>query len=124
MKFATEHKVLHLEWDVVTVPAREFFMLYEGWFRENEDGDASLATYDYSPTFNFENGTMEGDEMWGTKDGRIWTSSGASGVMSWSEEKRSHISHVYHRETDLGQFLSAEFRLDDALTAALEKLSS
>ena len=121
-RFSLERKVIHQEWNAVTIPARDFFMLFEGWFREDDEGESPLKSYDYHVRFNFENGTMTGDEMWGVRNGRVWTSSNASGVMDWNDEAGQYVSHVYFRETKLGAFVSAEFTLDDGLKNALEKI--
>lgn len=92
-------------------------MLYEGWFREEV-----LNTYDYNVVFNFDNGTMNADEMWGVSNGRVWSSSGASGVMDWNEKENQYVSHIFFREKKLGDFVSATFTLDEDLRVALEKL--
>ena len=127
IEFPVVRKVLHHEWDEVTIPPREFFMLWAGFFSEateDEYGDPLLNTYDHYPTFNFDNGTVVADEMWGVRGDRVYTSSDASGIMGWKADKGQYTSLVYGRETELGAFISATFTLRDGLREALESLGT
>lgn len=122
MQFVTEHRISHREWDVVKLDPRDFFTLFERFFKEDEEGDSPLCAYSYMPTFIFENGTVQADEMWGVRDGRVWTSSEPSGIMSYQEDKGQYVKHVRFLQTELGSLTGVELNLNDALREALEAL--
>lgn len=63
MKFEETTKVLHREWSEVTIPAKDFYKLYEGWFKPDENYGSALEDFDYIITMTFEKGAMLADEM-------------------------------------------------------------
>lgn len=115
-----EHKVRHEEWDEATMRADNFFAnithllsagLRAGLIDDDIDPDISdLLPY---PTLNFSDGSIAVDEMWGVKGRTVWTSSNASGVSGWDEDRQAHVKHYYGSVQVLGDFTSITFRLTD-----------
>lgn len=119
MEYTKEKVVQHNEWEEITIPAAEFLLNAE-MFKDEEDDD-----FDHYPTLNFENDSVDVDEMWGVnKNGRLWSSSGNGGVMEWSEAGQVYIHHIHFRARELGQFVSATFRLSEEIGAVLKKIEA
>ncbi len=111
----TEERVLHKEWTDIILDFDELKQV----FSHSDDADEDPPTWDHYPTLVFENGSIAVDESWGFKDGRLYTSSHASGVMDWNGTE--YVRHYHFCPTNLGQFVEAEFHESDDLIALLKK---
>lgn len=116
VKYVSIDKVIHKEWQEAVFSADDFFEMYDALFSNDE---SDFDDYGYSPTFTFENGNIFVDEMWGVRGGKLYTSSYASGVMGWDNERQQYTASVHGHITELGQLVSATFSLDEDLKAAL-----
>lgn len=114
MKYSVVDKEVRHRWQEVLLKPEEFFEVYKELF---EDEDSEFSLYDYYPELQFENGSMNPDEMWGVRDGHLWTSSYQGGLLNYEEGQ--YVRSYYGSQTKLGQLVSVSFTLDEKLTKAL-----
>lgn len=121
IKYKVERKISHHEWDEVTLPADDFFKLFELLFTD-DDEEGKLCTGYFYPNFQFEKGCTYTDELWGVSNGKVETSSFGSGAVSWSEKRGQYLQLTHGEITELGNLISVSFTLDDDLRRALEAI--
>ncbi|RIV79544.1 hypothetical protein [Pelagerythrobacter aerophilus] len=126
MPCSIEHKVSHREWDEVRIEAGDFFenlphMVGDAIKLGLIEHDESIDDLIGCPTLNFENGSVGVDEMWGVRDGRVYTSSFSGGLVEWSAEAACYERLVYGSVRPLGGLVSIEFTLTDELRPLFPK---
>lgn len=120
MSVYIERKVVHREWDEVSLTPEQFIKfdeLYHG------KGDDSPDRYDLIPTFIFDNGSVYADDIWRIDDeGRVSTSSYQCGMMGFSEKDGQYIESVHCNKKELGQLISIDFTVEDGMVKIFKLL--
>lgn len=113
MTIAVKRKVVHREWDELHLSAHEFFAEQHLFIDDDDLGERY-------PKLLFDGGVVVVDEMWGVRDGRVWTYSLTQGLVKWRDDQYVELFHGH--VGPLGQFTGIEIVLTDKLREKLKPL--
>lgn len=117
MTIKIERKVLHSEWDSVSLTIDQFIKFLELWL------NAGFDVCDISPSFKFEKHTELDGGAWILEgDGSISTSSFESGLIGFCETSNQYVKCMHGKSKKIGQLVSIEFIVDDVKLDILKEV--